>query len=193
VARELTVRAAAEAGLTRIHLLEEPQAALYAWVERAGDAWRNDLKVGDILLVCDVGGGTTDFSVVLADEEEGRLELRRVAVGDHLLLGGDNMDLALAFAVRQRLASEGKRLDAWQFRGLVLACRDAKEKLLSADPPESVPLVILGRGKKLVGGTIRSELKRSEVDALLLDGFFPVVDADTRAQTGDQAGLSEMG
>ncbi|HEY8517509.1 MAG TPA: Hsp70 family protein [Candidatus Binatia bacterium] len=193
VARELTVRAAAEAGLTRIHLLEEPQAALYAWVERAGDAWRNDLKVGDILLVCDVGGGTTDFSVVLADEEEGRLELRRVAVGDHLLLGGDNMDLALAFAVRQRLASEGKRLDAWQFRGLVLACRDAKEKLLSADPPESVPLVILGRGKKLVGGTIRSELKRSEVDALLLDGFFPVVDADARAQTGDQAGLSEMG
>ncbi|MEW6270596.1 MAG: Hsp70 family protein [Thermodesulfobacteriota bacterium] len=193
VARELTVRAAADAGLTRVHLLEEPQAALYAWVEAAGDAWRSDLKVGDVLLVCDVGGGTTDFSVVLADEEDGRLELRRVAVGDHLLLGGDNMDLALAFAVRQRLASEGKRLDAWQFRGLVLACRDAKERLLSSDPPNSVPLVILGRGKKLVGGTIRSELRRDEVNALLLDGFFPVVDAGARAHAAEQAGLSEIG
>ncbi len=193
VARELTVRAAAEAGLERVHLLEEPQAALYAWVESVGDAWRRDLHVGDVLLVCDVGGGTTDFSVVLADEEEGRLALRRIAVGDHLLLGGDNMDLALAFAVRERLAREGKRLDAWQFRGLVLACREAKERLLSADPPDRVPLVILGRGKKLVGGTIRSELTREEVDALLLDGFLPVVEASARATSAQQVGLSELG
>jgi molecular chaperone DnaK (HSP70) len=193
VARDLTVRAAADAGLERVHLLEEPQAALYAWVESVGEAWRDDLHVGDVLLVCDVGGGTTDFSVVVADEEEGRLSLRRVAVGDHLLLGGDNMDLALAFAVRERLAREGKRLDAWQFRGLVLACREAKEKLLSGDPPEKVPLVILGRGKKLVGGTIRAELARAEVDALLLDGFLPVVEASARATTAQQAGLSELG
>lgn len=193
VARELTVRAAAEAGLERVHLLEEPQAALYAWVQSVGDAWRRDLHVGDVLLVCDVGGGTTDFSVVLAAEEEGRLALRRIAVGDHLLLGGDNMDLALAFAVRERLAREGKRLDAWQFRGLVLACREAKERLLSSDPPDSAPLVILGRGKKLVGGTIRSELTRDDVDALLLDGFLPVVEASARATAAQQAGLSELG
>ena len=193
VARELTVRAAADAGFARVHLLEEPQAALYAWVEGVGDAWRRDLYVGDVLLVCDVGGGTTDFSVVLADEEDGRLALRRVAVGDHLLLGGDNMDLALAFAVRERLARDGKRLDAWQFRGLVLACREAKERLLGSEPPDKVPLVILGRGKKLVGGTIRAELGRDEVNALLLDGFLPVVDADVRATTSADAGLSELG
>jgi len=193
VARDLTVRAAADAGFARVHLLEEPQAALYAWVEGAGDGWRKDLRVGDVLLVCDVGGGTTDFSVVLADEEDGRLALRRVAVGDHLLLGGDNMDLALAFAVRERLGRDGKRLDAWQFRGLVLACREAKERLLASEPPDSVPLVILGRGKKLIGGTIRAELGRDEVNTLLLDGFLPVVDAGARATTTAEAGLSELG
>lgn len=193
VARDLTVRAASEAGFARVHLLEEPQAALYAWVHGAGEEWRRDLRVGDVLLVCDVGGGTTDFSVVLADEEEGRLALRRVAVGDHLLLGGDNMDLALAFAVRDRLAREGKRIDAWQFRGLVLACREAKERLLGDDPSDSVPLSILGRGKKLIGGTLRAELKRDEVDALLLDGFLPVVDASARAATVADSGLSELG
>jgi len=193
VARELTVRAAADAGFSRVHLLEEPQAALYAWVEAAGDDWRRDLHVGDVLLVCDVGGGTTDFSVVLVNEEEGRLALSRVAVGDHLLLGGDNMDLALAFGVRERLAREGKRLDAWQFRGLVLACRDAKERLLGVDPPDKVPLVILGRGKKLIGATIRSELTRDEVQKLLLDGFLPQVDADARATASADSGLSELG
>lgn len=193
VARDLTVRAAADAGLAEVRLLEEPQAALYAWVEAVGDAWRENLHVGDVLLVCDVGGGTTDLSVVVAEEEDGQLALRRVAVGDHLLLGGDNMDLALAFAVRERLAREGKRLDAWQFRGLVLACRDAKERLLSADPPAEAPLVILGRGKKLIGSTIRSALTRDEVDALLLDGFFPAVGADDRPLAAEQAGLSEIG
>jgi hypothetical protein len=193
VARDLTVRAANDAGFKRVHLLEEPQAALYAWVHAAGEDWRNDLQVGDVLLVCDVGGGTTDFSVVLVHEEEGRLALQRVAVGDHLLLGGDNMDLALAFAVRDRLARDGKRIDAWQFRGLVLACREAKERLLGDDPPDSMPLSILGRGKKLIGGTIRAELTRAEVDALLLDGFLPVVDAAARAATAAESGLSELG
>ncbi|MBM4242709.1 MAG: Hsp70 family protein [Deltaproteobacteria bacterium] len=193
VARELTVRAAGDAGFANVHLLEEPQAALYAWVHGAGEDWRKDLQVGDVLLVCDVGGGTTDFSVVLVGEEGGRLALRRVAVGDHLLLGGDNMDLALAFAVRDRLARDGKRIDAWQFRGLVLACREAKERLLGESPPDSVPLSILGRGKKLIGGTIRAALERAEVDALLLDGFLPAVDASARAVTVAESGLSELG
>ena len=192
-ARELTQRAAAEAGLENLHLLEEPQAAVYAWVEASGDAWRREVKPGDVLLVCDVGGGTTDLSLVLVAEENGELTLRRIAVGDHVLLGGDNMDLALAVHVRARLARSGTRLDAWQFRGLVLACRDAKEALLSASPPEAVPLVLLGRGKKLVGGTIKTELGRDEARAVLVDGFFPDVAADERAATDAGAGLAEIG
>ena len=192
-ARELTVRAAAEAGLEQVHLLEEPQAAVYAWVETSGEAWRKRVKVGDLLLVCDVGGGTTDFSLVEVAEEQGELSLRRVAVGDHLLLGGDNMDLTLAYAMRERLAKNGTRIDAWQFRSLVLSCREAKERLLGADPPKAVSLTILGRGKKLIGGTLKLDLKREEAYALLLDGFFPVVDAEARAAAREREGLSEIG
>ncbi len=193
VARELTVRAAAEAGLTRVHLLEEPQAAVYAWVEASGEAWRDHVRVGDLLLVCDVGGGTTDFSLVLVEEEAGELALRRVAVGDHLLLGGDNMDLALAVHVRERLAGSGTRLDAWQVRSLVLACRDAKERLLDASAPAAVPLVVLGRGKKLIGATIKTELAGEDVRTLLVEGFFPAVDAAARAAAGREVGLAEIG
>ena len=192
-ARELTVRAAAEAGLERVHLLEEPQAALYAWVEASGDAWRERVRVGDAILVCDVGGGTTDLSLVTVAEEAGELALRRVAVGDHVLLGGDNMDLAIAVHLRERLARAGTRLDAWQFRGLILACRDAKETLLSETPPVSVPLVILGRGKKLIGGTIKTELTAADVRALLLDGFFPAVGASAAPEASPGEGLSELG
>src|SRR6185312_14882379 len=108
VARDLTVEAAALAGLPKITLLEEPQAALYAWLEGRGDSWRKDLKVGDVLLVCDVGGGTSDFSLIAVLEEQGNLVLHREAVGDHLLLGGDNMDLALAHAVKAKLEAQGK-------------------------------------------------------------------------------------
>ncbi len=192
-ARELTLGAAAEAGFENVRLLEEPQAAIYAWVEAAGEAWREQLSVGDLLLVCDVGGGTTDLSLLRVEEESGELSLRRVAVGDHILLGGDNIDLALAFHVRDRLARAGTRLDAWQFRGLALACRAAKERLLSADAPESAPVVILGRGRKLIGGTIRTELRREEVAELVLGGFFPEVGPGERAQGGAAAGLSELG
>ena len=192
-ARELTVQAAANAGLPRVHLLEEPQAAVYAWLEQMGDEWRDQVSVGDVLLVCDVGGGTTDLSLVLVGEEAGGLSLTRVAVGNHILLGGDNMDLALAFAVRGQLAKDGKKLDAWQLRGLVQSCREAKERLLVADGPDAVPISILGRGKKLIGGTIRAELTRKQVEDLLLDGFFPKVKADSVVSRDDAAGLSEIG
>jgi molecular chaperone DnaK (HSP70) len=192
-ARELTLKAAAAAGLERVRLLEEPQAAVYAWVHGTAEGWRHQVAVGDLVLVCDVGGGTTDLSLVRVDEEEGELALSRVAVGDHILLGGDNMDLALAFHVRERLAAEGQRLDGWQFRGLVLACREAKEALLDANPPESVPIVILGRGRKLIGSTIRTEIRREDAVRLLLDGFFPQVAAAERADTQSAAGLSELG
>jgi hypothetical protein len=106
-ARELTRRAAEQAGLQHVTLLEEPQAAFYAWLEGQGDGWRRRIRVGDLVLVCDVGGGTTDFSLILVSEDGGELSLKRVAVGDHILLGGDNMDLALARILQQRLESEG--------------------------------------------------------------------------------------
>ncbi len=198
-ARELTVKAAAAAGLKRVVLLEEPQAAVYAYLEERGDAWRRELSVGDLLLVVDIGGGTTDFSLVTVLGEEGELSLHRVAVGDHLLLGGDNMDLALALSVRERLARDGKRLDAWQLSGLIQACREAKETLLAGDGgagkpvPASVPLVILGRGRKLVGGTVTVELTREEAHAALVDGFFPNVALGDAPSSAAPPGLGELG
>nr|MBA3541374.1 Hsp70 family protein [Deltaproteobacteria bacterium] len=190
VARELTVVAAREAGFDRVTLLEEPQAAFYAYLAARGDAWRKDLTPGDVVLVCDIGGGTTDFSLIEVASEGGTLALERIAVGDHILLGGDNMDLALAAIVQRDL---GKPLDAMQQRALVHACRRAKETLLEDGGPASVPIAILGRGSKLIGGTLKAEIKRADADALLVDGFFPVVDADARTTRRRAGGLREMG
>ncbi len=192
-ARELTVQAANDAGLAHVTLLEEPQAACYAWIDASGDAWRRELRAGDLVLVCDVGGGTTDFSLIAADEEQGGLALRRVAVGDHILLGGDNMDLTLAYAVRARLAAEGTPLDVWQTRALVHACRGAKEHLLAADAPERAPVAILGRSRKVIGGALKTELARAEAERILVDGFFPRVAADARPARERRTGLTEMG
>ncbi len=193
VARELTVQAARDAGLERFTLLEEPQAAVYAWLAQQGDAWRNRLHVGDVVLVCDVGGGTTDFSLIEVVDEDGALGLRRIAVGNHLLLGGDNMDLALAHAVRAKLAASGTRLDAWQFRGLWHQCRKAKEKLLSRPALDSVPVTVLGRGTSLIGGTLRTELTRQELETTLLEGFFPDCPADAQLLQATRVGVREMG
>ena len=192
-ARELTVQAANDAGLAHVTLLEEPQAACYAWIDAQGDAWRRGLRAGDLVLVCDVGGGTTDFSLIAADEEQGALTLRRVAVGDHILLGGDNMDLSLAYAVRTRLAAEGTPLDVWQTRALVHACRGAKESLLATDAPEKAPVAILGRSRKVIGGALKTDLARAEAERVLVDGFFPLVAADTRPTRERRTGLTEMG
>ncbi|MCA9673987.1 MAG: Hsp70 family protein [Kofleriaceae bacterium] len=193
VARELTVAAARHAGLTKVTLLEEPQAAFYAWLARAGDAWRKQLVPGDMVLVCDVGGGTTDFTLIEVVDEDGNLTLERVAVGDHILLGGDNMDLALAHATGARLAADGKKLDPLQQRALVHHCRRAKETLLGDGAPDSVPVSLLGRGSKLIGGTVRVDVRRDDAHALLVDGFFPVCDAEARPQRRRAAGLREMG
>jgi molecular chaperone DnaK (HSP70) len=190
VARELTVVAAREAGFEKITLLEEPQAAFYAYLAARGDAWRKDLKPADIVLVCDIGGGTTDFSLIEVADDGGSLSLERIAVGDHILLGGDNMDLALSAIVQRDL---GKQLDALQQRALVHACRRAKEQLLSADAPASVSVAILSRGSKLIGGTIKAEVKRETAEQLLVDGFFPVVGADAKAERRRAVGLREMG
>jgi molecular chaperone DnaK (HSP70) len=190
VARELTVVAAREAGFEKITLLEEPQAAFYAYLAARGDAWRKDLKPGDVVLVCDVGGGTTDFTLIEVREDGGSLALERIAVGDHILLGGDNMDLALSAVVQRDL---GKQLDALQQRALVHACRRAKEDLLGDQAPKSVPVAILGRGSKLIGGTIKADVKRETAEGMLVDGFFPEVAIDARSERRRAGGLREMG
>lgn len=192
-ARDLTVEAAVAAGIEDITLLEEPQAALYAWIAGHGDAWRKEIKVGDVILVVDVGGGTTDFSAIAATEKDGSLELLRIAVGDHILLGGDNMDLALAHVVKQKLAAEGKEVDRWQMSSLTHAARSAKERLLGDASLASAPIVVAGRGSKLFGGGLRSELTREEVTRTLVDGFFPVVPASARPAVRARGGLTQLG
>jgi molecular chaperone DnaK (HSP70) len=193
VARELTVRAAVEAGLPHVTLLEEPQAAFYSWLGHAGEKWRDELAVGDVVLVCDVGGGTTDFSLISVGDLDGNLALERVAVGDHILLGGDNMDLALGHTVRARLEGEGHTLDGWQFASLVHSCRAAKEQLLAGDNRESAPVVVLGRGSKVIGGSLRSELQRADVERVLVDGFFPEAALGESPRKPARVGLRELG
>ena len=185
VARELTVAAAAEAGLDKLTLLEEPQAALYAWVESAGDRWRTQVRPGDVILVVDVGGGTSDFSLIQVGEDDGRLSLTRVAVGDHILLGGDNVDLALAHLVSEKLKAQGVKLDAWQFSALSHACRKAKETGETA-------LAIPGRGSGLIGGTVRAEIEGDELRRTV-DAFFPEVDLSATPLLPRRAGLTTLG
>ena len=192
-ARELTAEAARAAGYNQLTLLEEPQAALYNWIQGSAGRWRKDVKPGDIILVVDVGGGTSDFSLIAVLEREGQLELHRVAVGDHILLGGDNMDLTLAHIVARKLSSEGKTLDPWQMRALVHACRVAKEALLSDATLVTQPIVVASRGAKLIGGAIRTELTQTEVRTTILEGFFPAVDAAARPATRTRSGLTQLG
>ena len=193
VARELTVKAAQMAGLENITLLEEPQAAFYAWIDSKGDSWRENVTPGDLVLVCDVGGGTSDFSMIRVSDEAGNLVLDRVAVGNHLLVGGDNMDLALSYAIYNKMAEKGTKLDAWQMRGLSHSCRRAKEKLFSATGEQVFPVTILGRGSSLIGGTIRTELHLDEVSQVIVDGFFPACAADDTPQVKQTIGLKEIG
>ena len=192
-ARELTAEAARAAGYTGMTLLEEPQAALYSWIQASAGQWRKSVKPGEIILVIDVGGGTSDFSLIAVLEREGNLELHRVAVGDHILLGGDNMDLTLAHIVARKLAADGKQLDPWQMRALTHACRSAKEKLLSDASIQTQALVVPSRGSKLIGGSIRTELTQAEVNTTLLEGFFPQVDAAARPVSRPRAGLTQLG
>ncbi len=192
-ARELTVEAALAAGIEKLTLLEEPQAALYAWIDAMGDAWRKALRPGDVVLVIDIGGGTSDFSAIAAVEREGSLELVRVAVGDHILLGGDNMDLALAHVARTKLEAQGKEIDRWQMAALVHACRAAKERLLSDAKGDTAPIALGARGAKLVGGALRTELTRAEVTQTIVDGFFPEVASSARPVTRARVALTQLG
>jgi hypothetical protein len=193
VARELTVEAARLAGLPDVTLLEEPQAALYAWVDAMGEGWRRAVHPGDLVLVVDVGGGTTDLSLIAVVDRAGELGLERVAVGDHILLGGDNMDLALAHVVAERLAREGRTLDRWQMLALGHAARQAKELLFADAALRTAPIAIPGRGSSLVGGAIRTELAREELVSSLVDGFFPRAEVTARPAAPRRAGLTTLG
>ncbi len=195
-ARDLTREAALAAGLPPdFVMVEEPQAAVYAWLADRGERWRKALKLGDTLLVCDVGGGTTDLTLVTVAEEGGELVLRRMAVGNHLLVGGDNMDLALAHFVAGKFAEKGTKLDPWQSVALWHSCRNAKESLLAAEGEckDKFPISVLGRGSRLIGGTVTTEVDRSSVGQLLVDGFFPHCKLNDRPARRMAAGFRELG
>jgi molecular chaperone DnaK (HSP70) len=192
VSRELTEKAAQAAGFGNVTLLEEPQAAFYAWIERHDD-WRQRVGQGDLVLVVDIGGGTTDFTLISVTEREGQLQLDRVAVGDHILLGGDNIDLALAHTVAAELAGRGTKIDSFQLQALWNNCRLAKEKLLDpASRTKEVPVTILGKGSSLIGGTIKAALRREQVEQVLA-AFLPEVAVTDFPQKPRTAGLQEMG
>ncbi|MCS7045928.1 MAG: hsp70 family protein [Gemmataceae bacterium] len=192
VARALTVEAARRAGLENVTLLEEPQAAFYCWLATHSPQEAAQLRPGDQCLVIDVGGGTSDFSLIQAIEHQGELGFARLAVGDHLLLGGDNMDLALAKYVEQKLPAAGK-LDAVGYGLLTQACRQAKEALLSPAPPSSYSVTVMGRGRHVVGGAVTTQLTAADVRGVILDGFFPKVLRESEPQRGARVGLHEMG
>jgi molecular chaperone DnaK (HSP70) len=192
VARELTLQAAQQAGYNNLILLEEPQAAFYAWIERHPD-WRERVTVGDLILVVDIGGGTTDFTLIAVTERNGELQLERVAVGEHILLGGDNIDLALARFVEQQLAAKGTKLDSLQLYALWQQARVAKEKLLDEGAKPEQSITILGKGTGLVGGTIKTKLQRDDLDRILLEGFLPAVSSNDMPQRQRRIGLAEIG
>ena len=192
-ARELTIEAARLVGLEQAILLEEPQAALYSWIEKHQSNWRTEVTCGDIILVIDVGGGTTDLSLIAVTEKGGNLELTRVAVGDHILLGGDNMDLALAYTVKAKLEKEGKRIEPWQLQALTHSCRDAKEKIFNNFTIDGIPIVIASRGSSLMSGNLRTELTREEVINVLVEGFFPKVAITERPVNPTRTGLRASG
>ena len=192
-ARELTVESARAVGLDQAILLEEPQAALYSWIEKSQGDWRKQAKCGDIILVIDVGGGTTDLSLIAVTENDGNLELTRVAVGDHILLGGDNMDLALAYTVKAKLEQDGKRLEPWQIQALTHSCRDAKEKIFNSHDIDNIPLVVASRGSSFMAGNLRTELTREEVNRVLVEGFLPKVAVSDRPVSRTRTGLRTTG
>jgi molecular chaperone DnaK (HSP70) len=192
MARTLTVEAARKAGLEDLTLLEEPQAAFYCWLSTHSHKEAGRLKPGSYCLVVDVGGGTSDFSLIQAVEQQGELAFVRQAVGDHLLLGGDNMDLALAKFVETKLPAAG-RLDAAQYGMLTQACRQAKEVLLAPSPPPSFAVTVMGRGRAVIGGALHTSLTGDEVRRVIFDGFFPQAARAAEPQRGARVGLHEMG
>ncbi len=194
VARELTVEAATTAGIARVVLLEEPQAAFYAWINAQGQRWEAQVEAGQTILVCDIGGGTTDFTLIrVRRADDGKVIFHRVAVGEHLILGGDNLDLALAHHVEQKLKDQSRpALDPRQWGQLVRSCRVVKETLLGPDAGQRAGINLTAGGSRLIGGSIQIELSRDEVENLLVDGFLPKVSLEDRPASR-RSGFQEFG
>ncbi|MBC7853569.1 MAG: Hsp70 family protein, partial [Pirellulaceae bacterium] len=197
VARELTVEAAARAGLAKVVLIEEPQAAFYAWLNKHSASWEQLVSPGQKILVCDIGGGTSDFTLIRVRRgEAGKVQFHRVAVGEHLILGGDNLDLALARHFEPKLAATRSAasgaLEPRQFDVLVRICRQLKESLLGPNPPESFTISLPGSGSKLIGGALQAQATRDEVRGVLLDGFLPPCRLDDKP-IQRRSGFQEFG
>jgi len=197
VARELTLKSAKKTGIIDLTLMEEPQAVFYSWLFSHGDSsdspWRDEIKAEDIVLVCDIGGGTSDFSLIKVNNQNGELELERIAVGNHLLVGGDNMDLALSYFLRSKFASSGKNLDPWQMRILLNKARETKEVLSSGGGKDSKNVIIPGKGMKLIGGSLKSELSFNELQQMISAGFFPECNISEEPSNNQTTGLREVG
>lgn len=196
VARSLTLEAARIAGLHNVRLLEEPQAVCYDWLRRNTGNIKQALADVHLLLVCDVGGGTTDLTLIKVEQGEHEPKLTRIGVGDHLMLGGDNIDLALAHLAESRMVSSGgggeKRLSAADLSQLIEQCRIAKERLLADDAPEQISVTLLGGGSKLIGGSRSVALSKEEVRKIALDGFFPLSGLDNLPDR-KRSGVVEFG
>lgn len=192
IARRLTVQSARLAGLPQVRLVEEPQAACYDWLARHADQLETALADVRTLLVCDVGGGTTDLTLIRVERSDGQPKLVRIGVGEHLMLGGDNMDLALAHVAERRLLSSGTQLSAAQLSQLVQQCRGAKERLLARDAPETASVTLLGAGARLIGQARSTEISHEEVEQLIVDGFFPETDQDDHPRRR-RGGIVEFG
>jgi molecular chaperone DnaK (HSP70) len=192
VARELTEKAAKNAGIQDLVLLEEPQAAFYAWLAKHPE-WREQVRPGDRILIVDIGGGTTDFTLIDVKDANGQLTLERIAVGEHILVGGDNMDLALARQVEAQLAEKNTKLDSQQRIALWQQCRAAKEGLLDPEnPAKDHPVTILGRGSSLIAATIKAKINRATAEQLILEGFFPAVGLEETPAKAKRAALQEL-
>lgn len=194
VARNLTIQASQKAGLGRVLLIEEPQAAFYAWIDRHRDDWEQRVAPGQKILVCDVGGGTTDFTLIrVRSGEDDKVVFHRVAVGEHLILGGDNLDLALAMFIEERFREEGtEQLSRRQWSVLARVARQVKETLLSADAPDALTVTLPGSGSKLIGGSLQTSVTREEVADVLVEGFLPRSAFTDRPQE-NQSGFREFG
>jgi molecular chaperone DnaK (HSP70) len=192
-ARQLVQEAAELAGYPEVILLEEPQAAFYSWLHTNEDSWRKQLSVGDAILVVDIGGGTTDFSLISVANEQGNLNLQRQAVGSHLLLGGDNIDLSLAYLAKGKLEEQGHSIDDWQLQALVHTCRQAKEKIMSEEAPKSIDITIMGRSSKLIGGTLKTKITRDEAQKMIVDGFMPLTKPEERSFAEKRSGMQQIG
>lgn len=192
-ARQFVLEAAELAGYPEVILLEEPLAAFYSWLNRHQEEWRRQLSVGDHVLVIDIGGGTTDFTLIGVESEGGDLNLKRVAVGSHLLLGGDNIDFSLAYLAKEKLEEAGHQIDEWQFHQLVHQCRQVKEKLFGEEPGAKAEITIVGRGSKLIGNTLKTQVTQKEASQMILEGFFPVLKSTERSAMEKRSGIQQIG